>query len=65
VDREVDREFAARLTQDQAHARVEAEALRGEIELSLRDFPCVDLRSDVLGGHVVEDLTCLAVDRPP
>jgi len=65
MDREMDREFAARLTQDETHAWIEAESLGGEIELSLRDFPCVDLRSDVLGGHVVEDLTCLAVDRPP
>ena len=61
----MDGEFAARLAQDQAHARIEAEALGGEIELPLRDFPRVDLRSNVLGGHGTEDLTCLAVDRPP
>jgi hypothetical protein len=41
------------------------EALGGEIELSLRDLPGVDARSDVLGGHGVEDLLCVAVSRPP
>ena len=51
VDREVDGEFAARLAQDQAHARSQGPGVRGEIELSLGDFPRVDGRSDVLGGH--------------
>jgi hypothetical protein len=61
VDREVTSELAARLAQDEAHAFVEAEALRGEIELLLRDFPRVDPRSNVLGGHGMDVLTCLAV----
>ena len=42
VDREVDGELAARLAQDEAHARVEVEAVGGEVELSLGDFPGVD-----------------------
>ena len=39
VDREMDGELAAGLAQDAAHALVEPEAVGGEIELSLRDFP--------------------------
>ena len=47
----MDGELAPRLAQDEAHARVEVEALGGEVELSLGDLPGVDARSDVLGGH--------------
>ena len=44
-------ELAARLAEDEAHALVEPEALRGEVELLLRDLPGADRRRDVLGGH--------------
>ena len=64
VDREVDGELAARLAQDQAHARIEVEALGGEVELPLRDFPRVDLRSDVLGGHGRRNLRVGALGTP-
>jgi hypothetical protein len=50
VDREVDRELAAWLAQDEAHPGVEIEALGCEVELALGDFPCVDM-GDLLGGH--------------
>jgi hypothetical protein len=50
VDREVDRELAPRLAKDEPHPGVEIEALGGEVELSLGDFPRVDM-SDLLGGH--------------
>ena len=65
VDREMDGQLAAGLAQDAAHALVHPQAVGGEIELSLRDFPGGDPRSDVLGGHGMEFLTCRAVDRPP
>ena len=42
VDREVDGELAAWLAQDEAHAWIEVEALGGEVELALGDFPRVD-----------------------
>ncbi len=42
---------------------VHPQAFGGKIELPLRDFPGVDLRSDMLGGHGMEDLTCRAVSR--
>ena len=51
LDREVDGQLAARLTQDLAQAGVEVEALGGEVELLLRDRPRVDRRSGLLGGH--------------
>ena len=65
VDREMDGQLAAGLAQDAAHAFVHPQAVGGEIELSLRDFPGGDARSDVLGGHGLEFLTCRADDRPP
>ena len=65
VDREMDGELAARLAQDEAHAGIQAEALGREVELSLRDFPRVDPRSDVLGCHGRCVLTCRAVIGPP
>ena len=61
VDREVDGELAPWLAQDEAHARVEIEAIGRQVELSLGDFPRVDARSDVLGGHGRENLR---VGRP-
>ena len=61
VDREVAGEFAPRLAQDEPHPGVQVEPLGGEIELSLGDFPRVDARSDVLGGHGRENLR---VGRP-
>jgi len=51
VDGEMDRQLAARLTQDAAQARVELEAVGGEIELLLRDMPGVDVRSNLLCCH--------------
>ena len=40
---------------------VQVETLGGEVELALCDFPRVDSRSDVLGGHGRENLR---VGRP-
>ncbi len=65
VHREMDGELAARLAQDAAHARVHPEAIGGEVELPLRDFPGADARSDVFGGHEKDVLTCRAVSGPP
>ena len=39
VDREVDRQLAARLAQDAAEAGIEVEALGGQVELALRHLP--------------------------
>ena len=61
VDREVAGELTAGLAQHEAHARVETQALGGEVELLLRDLPRVDPRSNVLGGHGMDVLTCPAV----
>ena len=51
VDREVDGQLAARLAEHRAEPRVEVEALRGEVELALRDLPGVDDGRRLLGGH--------------
>jgi hypothetical protein len=61
VDRKVAGELASGLTQHEPHPRVEVEAVGGEVELSLGDFPGVDLGSDVLGGHRRRNLS---VGRP-
>ncbi len=64
VDREVDGQLAARLAQDAAHALVHPQAIGGQIELPLGDFPGADPRGDMLGGHWVEDLSCRTVSGP-
>jgi hypothetical protein len=51
VDREVDRELAARLAQHAPEAGVKVEHLGGEIELMLGDLPGVDLGRSVLRRH--------------
>jgi hypothetical protein len=50
VDGEMDGQLAAGLAQDEAHPGVEVQALGGQVELALGDFPCIDL-GDLLGGH--------------
>ena len=56
-DREVDGQLAARLAQDAAHADVHAEPLGRQVELALGDFPGVDRRRHMFGGHVKEILS--------
>ena len=56
-DREMDGQLAARLTQDAAHADVHAQPLGRQIELALGDFPGVDRRRHMLGGHRKEILS--------
>jgi hypothetical protein len=47
----VDGQLAAWLPEDATQAGVKVEPVRGQVELSLRDLPGVDPRSDVLGRH--------------
>ena len=48
---EVDRQLAAGLAQDSAHALVEVEPLGGQVELLLGDRPRIDVGGNVFGGH--------------